>query len=139
MQTFRSKIDWWLWGIVIATTGLLLQFLWTMYIKGTMQEYPEHAVIYFLTIVVLWWPILNTRYVVTEYELTIHSMWFKWRINKNDIVELKSTQHLTSSPALSLDRLRIDYKKNGIATYILVSPKNKQAFCQAIQSVLTKK
>ncbi|MFW1940102.1 PH domain-containing protein [Acinetobacter junii] len=139
MQTFRSKIDWWLWGIVIATTGLLLQFLWTMYIKGTMQEYPEHAVIYFLTIVVLWWPILNTRYVVTEHELTIHSMWFKWRINKKDIVELTNTHHLTSSPALSLDRLRIDYKKNGIATYILVSPKNKQAFCHAIQSVLTKK
>jgi len=46
MQTFRSKIDWWFWGVVIATTGLLLQFLWTMYVKGTMQEYPEHAVLY---------------------------------------------------------------------------------------------
>jgi len=47
MQVFRSKIDWWFWGMVIATTGLLLQFLWIEYIKGTMQEYPEHALLYF--------------------------------------------------------------------------------------------
>ncbi|KHF76547.1 hypothetical protein PJ15_3303 [Acinetobacter sp. neg1] len=66
MQVFRSKIDWWFWGGVIATTGLLFQFLWTMYIKGTMQQYPEHALLYFLTIALLWWPILNTRYIVTE-------------------------------------------------------------------------
>ncbi|WP_155757824.1 hypothetical protein [Acinetobacter sp. CIP 64.2] len=46
MQTFRSKIDWWLWGIVIAITGLSLQLLWTMYLKGTLQQYPEHTVVH---------------------------------------------------------------------------------------------
>ncbi|MGO3920467.1 PH domain-containing protein [Acinetobacter venetianus] len=138
MQTFRSKIDWWFWGVVIATTGLLLQFLWTMYVKGTMQEYPEHAAVYLFTIVLLWWPILNTRYIVTENDLIIHSMLFKWKINKADIIKISASNHLISSPALSLDRLRIDYPKNGNVTHILVSPKDQKAFCQALQHNLTK-
>ncbi|MCH7314933.1 PH domain-containing protein [Acinetobacter sp. ANC 3882] len=132
MQTFRSKIDWWFWGAVIATTGLLLKFLWTMYVKGTMQEYPEHAVLYFLTIAILWWPIFNTRYIVTEQHLIIRSLWFKWQINKSDVKRISSTHYFISSPALSLDRLRIDYLKNGETTHILVSPKDKQAFCKAL-------
>lgn len=138
MQTFRFKIDWWFWGIVIATTGLLLQFLWTMYVKGTMQQYPEHAVLYFLTIALLWWPIFNTRYLVTEQHLMIHSMLFKWQINQSDITKISMSHNLISSPALSLDRLRIDYQKDGVASHILVSPKNKQAFCKALNQTLSK-
>ncbi len=136
MYIFRSKIDWWLWGIVLATTGLLLQFLWTMYIKGTMQEYPEHAVVYFLTVVLFWWPLLNTRYIVTEHDLLIHSMWFKWKISKSEIKKISPTHHLISSPALSLDRLRIDYAKEGVKSHVLVSPKDKQAFCKALNQTL---
>jgi uncharacterized membrane protein YdbT with pleckstrin-like domain len=85
MQVFRSKIDWWFWGIVIATSGLLLQFLWIVYIKGTMQQYPEHALLYFLIIALLWWSILNTRYIVTEQCLMVHSILFNCKINKLDI------------------------------------------------------
>lgn len=132
MQVFRSKIDWWFWGVVIATTGLLLQFLWAMYIKGTIQEYPEHAVIYFFTIVLLWWPILNTRYIVTEQHLVIRSMLFKWQINRSDITKISESHNLISSPALSLDRLRIDYQKNGVISHILISPKDKDVFYQAL-------
>lgn len=132
MQVFRSKIDWWFWGVVIATTGLLLQFLWTMYIKGTMQQYPEHALLYFLTIALLWWPILNTRYIVTEQHLMIHSMLFKWQINQSDITKISESHNLISSPALSLDCLRIDYHKNGVASHILISPKDKDVFCKAL-------
>ncbi|ENX10426.1 PH domain-containing protein [Acinetobacter courvalinii] len=133
MQVFRSKIDWWFWGAIIATTGLLLQFLWTMYIKGTIQQYPEHAVIYFFTIALLWWPILNTRYIVTEQHLVIRSMLFKWQINRSDITKVSESHNFISSPALSLDRLRIDYQKNGVISHILISPKDKDVFCQALR------
>ena len=137
MQTFRSKIDWWLWGIVIAITGLSLQLLWTMYLKGTLQQYPEHTIVHFLTIACLWWPILNTRYIVTEHHLIIRSMLFKWQINKSDILKISVSHNLMSSPALSLDRLRIDYQKNGVTSHILVSPKDKQTFCQALNQKLS--
>ena len=133
MQVFRSKIDWWLWGVSIVTTGLLLQFLWTMYIEGTMQQYPEHALLYVLTMALLWWPILNTRYIVTEQHLVIHSMLFKWQINRSDITKISESHNLISSPTLSLDRLRIDYQKNGVASHILISSKDKDVFCKLLQ------
>ncbi len=133
MQTFRSKIDWWVLGFIIAMTGLLLQLLVTMYAKGTMQEYTEHTAVYILTIAVLWWPILNTRYVVQEDTLIIHCLLFKWVIPVVSIEKITKTNHSISSPALSLNRLKIEYLKEGKSKYILVSPRNQQGFCQALQ------
>lgn len=133
MQTFRSKIDWWVLGFIIAMTGLLLQLLVTMYAKGTMQEYTEHTAVYIITIAVLWWPILNTRYVVGENTLTIHCLLFKWRIPIVNIEKISKTNHSISSPALSLNRLKIEYLNEGKSKYILVSPRNPQKFYQALQ------
>jgi len=39
----------------------------------------------------------------------IHSMLFKWQINLSDIIKISENHNLISSPALSLDRLHIDY------------------------------
>lgn len=97
-----------------------------------MQQYPEHALLYFLTIALLWWPILNTRYIVTEQHLVILSMLFKWQINRSNITKVSESHNLISSPALSLDRLRIDYQKNGVISHILISLKDKDVFYQAL-------
>jgi len=76
--------------------------------------------------------------MVTEQHLTIRSMLFKWQINRSDITKISTSHHLISSPALSLDRLRIDYQKIGVAAHILVSPKDKQTFCKALNQTLSK-
>ena len=133
MQTFRSKKDWWILGFILAATGILLQMLWSMQLRGTLQEYPEHGVVYALTIAMMWWPVLNTRYIVTEDQLIIHSLFLKWTISRSDIQNITPTNNPLSSPALSLDRLRIDYLKDGKSNYVLVSPKDKAVFCKALQ------
>lgn len=133
MQTFRSKKDWWIVGFILAATGILLQMLWSMYLRGTLQEYPEHGLVYALTIAVMWWPVLNTRYIVTQEQLIIHSMFLTWTISRDQIQNITPTHNPLWSPALSLDRLRIDYLKDGKSKYVLVSPKNKALFCKAVQ------
>ncbi len=55
MQTFRSKKDWWILGFIIAATGILLQMLWSMQLRGTLQEYPEHGIVYALVILIMWY------------------------------------------------------------------------------------
>lgn len=92
----------------------------------------------FLIIALLWWPILNTRYIVTEQHLMVYSILFNWQINKLDITKISESHNFISSPALSLDRLRIDYQKNGVASHILISPKDKGAFCKVLQQVCDK-
>lgn len=133
MQKFRSKKDWWILGFVIAMTGLLLQLLLTMYAKGSMAQYPVHTLIYVLTIAVLWWPVWSTQYRIDAEQLVVSSMFLTWKIPLSAIQKISPSNNSVSSPALSLDRLRIDYQKEGKAKFILISPKDKQAFTQALQ------
>ena len=133
MQKFHSKIDWWVLGFLIAMTGLLVQLLLTMYAKGTMVEYPEHTAVYVLTIAVLWWPVFNTRYSIQNDTLTIRCMFLKWVIPLANIQQISKTSNPISSPALSLDRLKIEYIQEGKIKHVLISPRNSQQFCQVVQ------
>lgn len=133
MQKFRSKKDWWILGFIIAMTGLLLQLLLTMYAKGSMAQYPVHTLTYVLTIAVLWWPVWNTQYRIEAEQLVITSLFLTWKIPLSAIQKISPSNNSIASPALSLDRLRIDYQKQGKAKFILISPKDKQAFTLALQ------
>lgn len=132
MQKFRSKKEWWVVAFVICMTGLIVQLLVTMQAKGNILAYPVHAVTYIFTVFVLWWPIFNTRYVVNEDYLTIHCMFLKWKIKRVDIQAVSVSSNSVASPALSLDRLKIDYVKDGKSKFILISPKHKTAFYDAL-------
>lgn len=133
MHVFRSKKDWWLLAFVICMSGLLLQLLLTMQAKGTMQQYPLHTAVYVLTIIILWWPLWSTRYVVDNGVLTIKSLWLSWKIPLSEIQSIQPTDHYIIATALSLKRLRIDYTDAGMQKFILVSPKDQTAFIQALQ------
>jgi hypothetical protein len=134
MQKFHSKIDWWVLGFLIAMTGLLVQLLFTMYVKGTMVEYPEHTTVYILTIAVIWWPAFNTRYIIQDGTLIIHCLFLTWNIPLADIQKITPSHDSIASPALSLDRLKIEYIKEGEDKQILVSPRNRQAFIDAVKT-----
>ena len=133
MHVFRSKKDWWLLAFVICMSGLLLQLLLTMQAKGTMQQYPLHTAVYVVTILILWWPLWSTRYVVDNGILTIKSLWLSWKIPLSEIQSIQPTDHSIIAPALSLKRLRIDYTEGGVQKFILVSPKDQTAFIQVLQ------
>ena len=133
MQKFRSKMDWWFLGFIIAMSGLLAQSILTTYGKGILMQNLLFVVVYALTIVLLWWPLWSTRYVVDQEQLTIRSLCCKWIIPLSAIQSVSETDNSISSPALSLDRLKIEYLKEGQTKTILVSPKDKVAFKAALK------
>ena len=133
MQKFRSKMDWWFLGFIIAMSGLLAQLILAPYGKGILMQNLLFVVVYALTIVLLWWPLWSTRYVVDQEQLTIRSLCFKWVIPLSAIQSVSETDNSISSPALSLDRLKIEYLKQGQTKTILVSPKDKVAFKAALK------
>ena len=136
MQIFRSKIDWWVLGFLICLTGLLLQLLLTMQAKGTLLQFPVHATVYVMTIVFVWWPAWNTKYTVDEEYLSIRCLFLTWKIKRSEIQSISKTNNSVASPALSLKRLKVDYLKEGESKFILVSPRNQQAFCDALNQPL---
>lgn len=95
-----------------------------------------HLIIYSLIIFVIWLPIFNTYYVVENDTLIIKSLVFRWKININEITQIEPTHNPLSSPALSLDRLKINYMKDGEVTSVMISPKDKEGFFQAINKRL---
>lgn len=133
MQIFRSKKDWWVVAFVICMSGLLFQLLLTMYAKGTFVQYPLHSAVYILAILILWWPIFNTKYVIDSEHLHIQILFFKWKIPLDQISHVSPSNNSIASPALSLKRLKIEYQQAGENKFILVSPRQQQAFCQALK------
>jgi len=122
---FRSKIDWWLLLIFIVTTAIIVMKIYEANHNYSLASNFPHLIIYSLIIFVIWLPIFNTYYVV-ENDI------FRWKININDITQIESTHNPLSSPALSLDRIKIYYMKNGEIASVMISPKDKEGFFQAI-------
>ena len=56
---------------------------------------------------------------------------FRWRVPIDAITAITPTRSALSSPALSLDRLRIEYGERAI----LVSPIYKEGFVRALRAV----
>lgn len=93
----------------------------------------SHLMIYSLVILVIWLPVFNTYYVVENNTLIIKSLVFRWKINMNDITQIEPTHNPLSSPALSLDRLKISYMKNGRIAKVMISPKDKEGFLNTLR------
>ena len=132
MQVFRSKKDWWVVAFIVCMSGLLIQLLLTMHAKGTIQQYPLHTAVYILTVLLLWWPLFNTRYQISATELNIRSMFLHWQIPLQDIQRISASQDLSAAPALSIKRLKIEYIQNGQRTFVMISPKDQQYFLKAL-------
>ncbi len=71
------------------------------------------------------WTLLGTYYTVDSTKLTAYSGPFHWTVALHDIRSVQSARDLRSSPALSLDRLRIEF---GPGRVLLVSPREKAQF-----------
>ena len=73
----------------------------------------------------------STYYVIDGDTLVIRSSFITWRIPIAQIRSITPTRSALSSPALSLDRLRIEY---GGGKQILVSPQDKRRFIDALRT-----
>lgn len=75
----------------------------------------------------------TTRYIINENQLTVKSTWIvNERIVISKITKIEKSNSILSSPALSLDRLRIRYNKYD---EVLISPKEKKAFIDELLKV----
>ena len=71
--------------------------------------------------------LLPTYYIIDDNSLTIKCGFSKEKIDISMIKKIKETNSWLTSPALSLDRIEIFYKRYN---RIMISPKNKHDFIQ---------
>jgi hypothetical protein len=78
------------------------------------------------------WVLYSTSYRLSGGQLLIRSGPFRWSVPLDSIEEIQPTRNILSSPACSLDRLRIRYR--GSRYGVMISPESKSAFLQDIAS-----
>jgi len=131
-KVYRSKVDTRI-GIILVGIPIALVFIVWKLIHAPIPGRWLIAVPVLLLGVCL--PIsifVSTTYRITDKSLRIRCGFFKWEIPLQDISKVESTNDPFSSPALSLDRIRIEY---GQAKSVLISPVNKGEFLHDLREL----
>ncbi len=130
MVRFRSKIDAWLLILlIVAVAGLLVTLVAVLSSYASGTEKLLVAGLTFLGVLLIVSMLLRTYYTVDDEKLRVVSGPFRWTIPISEIADISESRSALSSPALSLDRLKISYGRN---RHILVSPADKKKFLKAI-------
>jgi hypothetical protein len=123
--TYKSKVDWWIAAILVALPcGLLFVSIWLILSGETMGGLINLSALG-VVLLVYTFGLFPLRYELTSDVLVIRSGWGKRRVPYAEIRNVQPSRSLLSSPALSLDRLRIDY---GRTFPIYISPDDRRAF-----------
>ena len=108
-------------AVVVTVVGLLPLF--SSHVDSVIMHVTAGILV--LTVTLVLWVYLRTYYVVGAGVLTVRSGPFRWHIRLEQIHRVSPTRLPMSSPALSLNRLRIDYGKG---KSILLSPERREDF-----------
>ena len=129
---FVSKVDGWVIPVMLVAIGGMI---WAL-ISVMITETPWLVRIATAAVTVLVLGLLvslftRTHYTVADGELRVVSGPFRRTIPLSAITSIESSRNPLSSPALSLDRLKVSY---GNKKYVLISPADKTGFLSAIEN-----
>ena len=125
MKVYKSKIDWWLGLPLLYPIFLSVSSM----IEGKWMGYIGISVI----ILLIFFISKTTRYIKNENQLIVKSMFIvNERIEINKIRKIEKTNSILSSPALSLDRIAVQYNK---FDEVYISPKEKQLFVEELLKI----
>lgn len=121
---YPSKTDRWLRvAFAVSTVGALAACV-PLVCLGSHVQWLVVAPTLLLGIGLPWWIVTSTAYTVTTDTLVVRSGPFRWYVPFEQIRAIAPTRSPLSSPALSLDRLRIDYG----STSLMISPEDRERF-----------
>ncbi len=129
-KRFKSKIDKWIVFVLVAV--LVLDFVMIIAIameSGSPAGRTATILVCIATMALIVSLLLRTYYEVDKKVLRVVSGPFRWQIPIAKITSVTPTGTWLASPALSLDRLQIEYGKY---KPMIISPADKQGFLRAI-------
>ena len=126
---FRSTVDSWVYVLAIS---LPLTVIWA--IAPSLSDASVSTILYSVLaiapiVLIPAWLSISTYYRVDSAIMRVQSGPFSWSIPLDQIRNVTAERAWSAAPALSVNRLKIDY---GQQRSIMVSPKNRAAFIAAI-------
>src|SRR5690625_7628787 len=107
-QVYTSKIDTWLGFVLLGAVALCV-----IVFVSSLRDGSVPAILTTLPILLIGaglpiWLLITTRCTLSNSALLVRCAPFKWYVPLEYITCITATSNPLSSPALSLDRLRID-------------------------------
>lgn len=129
-RVYTSKIDTWFALVLVAVVSVFFIVFVSVLMSGKTS-----AILLAIPALIVGagfplWLMKSTNYTLSDKTLLVRCGPFKWRVPMNEIKSVTPTSNPLSSPALSLDRLQINYGRWGS---IMISPKDKEAFIQDLE------
>ena len=123
-RVYRSKVD----GPIALVA--VLSFVVVFYLGASLPATPHGAakMVHWIGLCGLGfclWTLLGTYYTLDAKTLTAYSGPFHWVVELRDIHSVRSTRDARSGPALSFDRLRVEF---GAGRVLVISPREKVEF-----------
>jgi hypothetical protein len=122
MRWYPSKIDWWL-GLVLAVAPIACLLGAFATIRAGQGLFVSLGGVAFIA-AIYGGLVFPMRYGLDDDTLVVRFGLVRVGIALADITEVRPTRNPLSSPALSLDRLRIAYGTKSI----MISPADREAF-----------
>ena len=125
---FKSKIDWWLYLLLIFLPFQSVGVLIYLYAQGDPNAWADWIGV-FIVAGIYGGLLFSLYYELEEDALLIRFGMVRSRVAYKDITLVEPTRSLISSPALSLDRIQI-HSKTDLGT--IISPKDKSLFIETL-------
>lgn len=122
---YRSQVDQWLLVVFAVSAAAGVGACVSLLYYGSYLEWMLGAVTLLVGVGLPLWILQSTTYTLTTGFLVIRSGPFHWGVPLRQINKVTPTHNPLSSPALSLDRLRIEYSEVKV---IMISPENRRDF-----------
>ena len=129
-RRFDSKRDTWLTLIIFAAIVLMAGVFWPLSLVPFKWAMLLPGLVSLGSILLLLWVYFGTYYVVADGILRIYHGPFRWRIALSSINSIEAVRLPWSSPALSMDRLRINYESG---KNVMISPRQQQEFLRTVK------
>ena len=130
-MVFKSKVDAWLVGLIVVVFAACVAFPWLA--GRDMKLVCVQLSILLPLLLVILYILWGIRYVVGGNRLKVKVGFVRVaEIDVDKIRRIERSYSLISAPAASLDRIGICCD-NG--DKIIVSPKNKEVFCETIKKI----
>ena len=129
-KRFKSKVDLWILLVIIAMMIMDFALIVAIAVDSGNPAAKTGVILTCIGVMILLTSLaLRTYYAVGKTVLRVVSGPFRWKIPLDQITSVTPTRTLLSSPAMSLDRLKIEYGK---LRPMIVSPADKDGFLRAI-------
>jgi membrane protein YdbS with pleckstrin-like domain len=126
---YRSKVDAWLAAVLL---GAFLITLMAMSFVVVLLGAFATAWWIVVFVLVIWGFVLSLLfplyYEITASTLLVRSGWIRRQIPLSSIQRVFPTNNPLSAPALSLDRLQVEYTQGSLPRFVLISPRDKPSF-----------